>query len=408
MFKFLKEKLSAAISKFSRKAEEETQQEEPKEEKKEKKEQKRAKEHAPAREKKQEKRQRKPEQAEGEKELRIAEPEEPEHKEEKTRLIRREEKEEKEPERKSIEVYKEAAQEPGPKLSFFGRLKEAITTKALSEEKFATLFEDLELALLENNVALEVIDKLRADLKAELVDKKILRGEISDIVKHTLDRSLDGLFSQELNLITAIKQSGKKPYIIVFFGVNGSGKTTTIAKLAYQLQKNGLSCVMAAADTFRAAAIQQLEEHADRTKTKLIKHAYGADPAAVAFDAIKYAEAKGIDVVLIDTAGRQHSNTNLMDEMKKIVRVAKPDLRVFIGESITGNDCAEQARAFNEAIGFDAMILTKLDVDEKGGAFVSVSYITKKPIVYVGLGQGYDDLKPFSKDLVMKNLGLEA
>jgi len=157
-------------------------------------------------------------------------------------------------------------------------------------------------------------------------------------------------------------------------------------------KKNGLKCVIAASDTFRAAAIQQLQEHADKLGVKMIKHDYGADPAAVAFDAIKYAEANRADVVLIDTAGRLHSNVNLMDEMKKVVRVAKPDLKIFIGESITGNDCVEQAKKFNEAIGIDGIILAKADLDDRGGAAISVSFVTKKPILYIGTGQGYDDL----------------
>jgi fused signal recognition particle receptor len=140
---------------------------------------------------------------------------------------------------------------------------------------------------------------------------------------------------------------------------------------------------------------------------KLIKHDYGSDPAAVAFDGIKYAEAKGIDVVLVDTAGRLHSNVNLMDEMKKIIRVAKPDMKIFIGESITGNDCVEQAKQFNEAIGIDGIVLSKADVDEKGGAAISVSYVTGRPILFIGTGQTYDALQRFEKGIVLSNLGLE-
>jgi fused signal recognition particle receptor len=188
--------------------------------------------------------------------------------------------------------------------------------------------------------------------------------------------------------------------------VNGSGKTTTIAKMVKLFQDNNMKCVIAASDTFRAAAIQQLEEHANRLKVKLIKHDYGADPAAVAYDAIEHAKAKDLDVVFIDTAGRLHSNTNLMDEMKKIIRVAKPDMKIFIGESITGNDCVEQAKQFNEAVGIDAIILSKADVDEKGGAAISVSYVTGKPIIYIGTGQEYNDLEKFDKKLVLGTLGM--
>ena len=261
------------------------------------------------------------------------------------------------------------------------------------------------MALLENNVAWEVVEKIKGDMRQSLVDKRIERGKFENIIGATLHDSISSLFDIErINLIKEIK--GKKPYIIVFVGVNGSGKTTTIAKIAKLMQNSKLKPVIAASDTFRAAAIQQLEEHGSRLGVKVIKHDYGSDPAAVAFDAIKYAESKGLDVVLIDTAGRQHSNVNLMDEMKKIVRVSKPNLKVFIGESITGNDCIEQAKSFNEAIGIDAIVLTKADVDEKGGAAVSVSYVTGKPILFIGMGQGYEDLKEFDKKLIMENLGL--
>ena len=192
----------------------------------------------------------------------------------------------------------------------------------------------------------------------------------------------------------------------MFVGINGSGKTTTIAKLAKKMQNNNLKCVIAAADTFRAAAIQQLQEHADKLGIKLIKHDYGADPAAVAFDAVKYAEAHSIDIVLIDTAGRLHSNKNLMDELKKVVKVAKPDLKIFVGESIAGNDCIEQVQKYSEMVGIDAIILTKADVDEKGGTAISVSYVTNKPIIYLGVGQDYKDLKEFEPDLIVGGLGL--
>jgi len=202
------------------------------------------------------------------------------------------------------------------------------------------------------------------------------------------------------------KNFQSKPYTLCFVGINGSGKTTTIAKVAKLLLNNNLSVVLAAADTFRAAAIDQLQIHADNLGVKLIKHDYGSDPAAVAYDAIAHAKSKNIDVVLIDTAGRMHSNINLTDEMKKIIRVANPDLKVFVGESITGNDCVEQAKTFNEAIEIDAIILSKADVDEKGGAAVSVSYVTGKPIIYIGIGQEYEDLKKFNSDEILNNLGL--
>ncbi len=294
---------------------------------------------------------------------------------------------------------------PEEKPGFFQRLKEVVTKKTLSEAQFEELFWDLEVALLENNVAVEVIDKIKQDLKRQLVDVKVTRGKVEETIARTLSNSIAGLFDvPSLDLIGMARK--KKPFIIAFVGVNGSGKTTTIAKLAKLFQDNSMKPIIAAADTFRAAAIQQLEEHANRLGVKLIKHDYGADPAAVAFDAIRYAEAHKADVVLIDTAGRLHSNVNLMDEMKKIMRVAKPDVKIFIGESITGNDCIEQAKQFNEAVGIDGIILCKADVDEKGGAAISVSYVTGKPILYLGTGQRYEDLQVFDSKLITGSLGL--
>ncbi|MFO8015669.1 MAG: signal recognition particle-docking protein FtsY [Candidatus Woesearchaeota archaeon] len=327
---------------------------------------------------------------EGVKEEEQGKPEEPEEKE------AAEEKEEAEPEKEEAEEEKKG---------FFGRVKHVVTTKALSEDKFEKIFWDLELALLESNVAVEAIEKIKEDLRQKLVHQRFRRSEIEDMILSTLKESIGSLFDVEGMDLKAMAEE-KKPLVIAFVGVNGSGKTTSIAKVAHLMKKKGLKPVIAAADTFRAAAIQQLEEHGNNLGVKVIKHDYGSDPAAVAFDAIKYAESKGLDLVLIDTAGRQHSNMNLVDEMKKIVRVAKPDIKVFVGESITGNDCIEQAKSFNEAVGVDGIILTKADVDDKGGAAVSVSYVTGKPILYLGMGQGYDDLKEFDRSVILENLGL--
>lgn len=299
------------------------------------------------------------------------------------------------------------AVEPGAseKKGFFQRLRETITHKKLTAEQFEQLFWDLEVALLENNVAVEVIDKIKQDLKAALVDQPIPRGKVESTILASLRASLQDLFNvPSIDFLSKVKS--KKPFIICFVGINGSGKTTTIAKVTHLLKTHNLGVVLAAADTFRAAAIDQLQLHADKLGVKLVKHDYGADPAAVAFDAIKHAEASKKDVVLIDTAGRLHSNINLVDEMKKIVRVAKPDLTLFIGESITGNDCVEQAKQFNEAVGIDGIILSKADIDEKGGAAISVSYVTKKPILYLGTGQEYDDLKKFDAKQLLDSLGL--
>ncbi|MBN1644840.1 signal recognition particle-docking protein FtsY [Candidatus Woesearchaeota archaeon] len=315
-------------------------------------------------------------------------------------------------EEKEIKKEPEPKVEPKiekPKKGFFkkitSKVSEKVTTTKISDKKFDELFWGLEVALLENNAAVEVIEKIKEDLKKELVDKPIARGRIQDTVIASLKKSISELFDvEQINLLEKIKS--KKPFVICFVGVNGSGKTTSIAKVANLLLKNNLSVVLAAADTFRAAAIDQLQLHADKLGVKLIKHDYGSDAAAVAFDAVKHAEAKNKDVVLIDTAGRLHSDSNLIEEMKKIVRISKPDMVVFVGESITGNDCTEQAQRFNEAVDLDGIILSKADVDEKGGAAISVSYVTKKPILYIGTGQEYDDLQPFNKEKLLASIGL--
>jgi fused signal recognition particle receptor len=294
-----------------------------------------------------------------------------------------------------------------PKTGFFGKLKDAFTKKTLTPEKFDELFWELELAMLENNVAVEVIEKIKKDLRDELTSGKVSRMGIEDMITTRLRQSIEELFDvPTFDLVKRIK-AAQKPYKICIIGINGSGKTTSPAKIIHLLKKHDLSVVVAASDTFRAAAIDQLKEHTDRLDVKLISQGYGADPAAVAFDAIKHAEAKGIDVVLIDTAGRLHSNTNLMQELEKVVRVAKPDLKIFVGESITGNDCVEQAQVFNKLVGIDAIILSKADIDEKGGAAISVSYVTGKPIIYLGMGQTYDDLVPFEKEKIIESLELE-
>ncbi len=288
---------------------------------------------------------------------------------------------------------------------FFAKIKEKITTTKINEGKFDELFWNLELVMLENNVAVEVIEKIKQDLRREVVEQAIPRGKVEEFVMESLKNSVSGILKESnIDLLKLIKQ--KKPFVICFVGINGSGKTTTIAKFAKLLQENKLSVVLAAADTFRAAAIEQLQTHADRLGAKIIKHDYGADEAAVAYDAIEHAKAKNKDVVLIDTAGRLHSNHNLVEEMKKIIKVAKQDLKIFVGESITGNDCIEQAQKFNEAIELDGIILSKADIDEKGGAALSVSYVTGKPIFYLGTGQNYKDLEKFSKEKIMTRLGL--
>ncbi|WP_297489305.1 signal recognition particle-docking protein FtsY [Thermococcus sp.] len=271
----------------------------------------------------------------------------------------------------------------------------------IKERDVEKALDDLELELLEADVALEVVDELRERIKEKLVGRKVRVGtDKAKIIEEAVKEAVLEILTPErrIDLIEMIKRKEEKPFVIAFVGFNGSGKTTTIAKLAHWLRKNGLSAVIAASDTFRAGAIEQLEEHARRVGVRVIKHSYGADPAAVAYDAIQHAKARKIDVVLIDTAGRNELNRNLMDEMKKIVRVTKPDLVIFVGDSLAGNSIVDQARQFNEAVRIDGVILTKLDADSRGGAALSISHAIGAPILFVGVGQGYDDLRPFDEN----------
>ncbi len=273
----------------------------------------------------------------------------------------------------------------------------------LDEKKLDELFSGFEIALLESDVALEVSEKIIADLKNSLHGRKIKQGEVENLIRQSLRSSLREIFPPKPAKLTELVRS-KKPYVIAFVGVNGTGKTTTIAKIVRLLQKSNLSCVLAASDTFRAGAIEQLEKHAAKLGVRLIKHAKGADAAAVAYDAIEHARAHSKDAVLIDTAGRMETNVNLLDEMKKVARVTKPDLVLFIGDALTGNAAVEQAERFNSAVPLDGIILTKADADAKGGSAISTAYAIKKPIFFFGTGQGYDDLVEFDADWLINEI----
>jgi len=289
--------------------------------------------------------------------------------------------------------------------SFFSKLKSAFSYK-ISEDGFNEIFDDLELLLLENNVALEVVEDIHSKLAEKLIGKEIKQQDLENEIKKELKNTLNEILIEPDNPLEIIKLKQEKPFVILFFGINGTGKTTSIAKIAYYLKKAKLSVVLAAGDTFRAASIEQIAEHAKKLNTPLIKHDYNADPAAVGFDAIKYAKNHKIDVVLIDTAGRMHTRTNLIAEMEKICRVTKPDLKIFVAESIAGNDATEQAKTFHQAIEIDGTILSKADIDEKGGTILSISHTTNKPIFYLGTGQNYEDLELFNKQKFIESLGL--
>ena len=293
------------------------------------------------------------------------------------------------------------------KPGFFSKVSSRITKVKITEKDFEVYGEELEMLLLENNVALEVADKIIKDLKSKIVGKELLKKEIEEEIKDIFKEIIKEILIDPFYLDEKIKEKTDKPYVILFCGINGTGKTTTIAKIAEQLKSKKISCVLAAADTFRAASIEQIKEHGERVGVKVIAHEYGSDPAAVGFDAIKYAQKNKIDCVLIDTAGRMHTAKNLLKEIEKISKVCKPDTKIFVGESITGNDAIEQVKSFDWSIGIDGIILTKADIDEKGGTALSVGYVTKKPILYLGTGQEMDDIIPFNKEDFIKKLGLE-
>ncbi len=281
--------------------------------------------------------------------------------------------------------------------------------KTLTEKKMDEAINDLKLLLVSNDVAMDTADEICNKIIDSFKGEQIGRlSSTKKMVFDTLKDVITGILTpeNEVDLLDEIKKKSKtnEPYVIVFLGVNGTGKTTTMAKIAYYLKKNNISVVAAASDTFRAAAIEQLSYHMENVGVRVIKHEYNSDPASVGYDAIEHAKAKNINVVLIDTAGRQVTDKNLMIEMQKICRVAQPDLIIFVGDSLAGNDALYQAKEFKKHVGIDANILTKLDADARGGAALSISFETKKPILFLATGQNYEDLIPFDRDFFISSI----
>jgi len=282
----------------------------------------------------------------------------------------------------------------------FSSLAKVVSEKKLSEKDLDESLSSFQLALLESDVAQSVVDTITGEIKKQLHGLSVERSkDTAEFVREKLRKDVMSVFEGvgSVSLVERIKEKRAKgePFVILFLGINGTGKTTTVAKFANYLKKNGFSVVIAAGDTHRAGAIEQLSEHANRISAKVVAQRYGADPAAVARDGVLYAKTHHVDVVLIDSAGRMQTNQNLMEEMSKIVRVVNPDLKIFIGDSLAGNDAVSQAELFSKYTGFDGAILTKVDADTKGGAALSIAFATKKPILFLGVGQGYDDIKPF-------------
>ncbi|KDE55646.1 signal recognition particle-docking protein FtsY [Methanoculleus sp. MH98A] len=300
----------------------------------------------------------------------------------------------------------ETVQEGRESPTFFEKVKVLVREReVLLQEKDVEepLFE-LEMVLLENDVALPVTDEIIARMRSDLVGRhRKIGASVDDLVVSTLRSALCGVLGEGLDLRDFI-EGHERPVKILFTGVNGTGKTTTVAKVGQYLQKNGFTVVIGAGDTFRAGAIEQIRTHADRLGIKTIQHQAGADPSAVLFDAVQYAKAHDIDVVLADTAGRFHNRANLMNQLDKIRRVMKPDLVVYVDEAVAGNDAVIRADEFNKAVGTDAVVLTKADMDPKGGAAISVAHTVGKPILFLGTGQGYDDIMPFEPRTVVNEL----
>ena len=303
----------------------------------------------------------------------------------------------KEPSEKSSEELSE--EKSGP-LSF-------IRQKTISEKDIDDVMFELELSLLEGDVAMEVAEKIINSVKEDLVGRKIKRrSDVAEFTREALKKAISNILDVEGRDIKEMVENREKgePVKLMFVGINGTGKTTTIAKIATYFMKEGYKSVIAASDTFRAGAIEQITHHADKLGVKIIKHQRGADPAAVAYDAVEHARAKDKDLVLIDTAGRMQTNVNLMDEMKKIKRVVSPDMIIYVGDALTGNDAVEQAHKFDEAVGVDGIILTKADADARGGAALSIGYVIQKPILFLGVGQAYEDIMEFKPDWMVDQI----
>ena len=300
---------------------------------------------------------------------------------------------------------KKAKPSKGTPVTTEAAFTDSVMGRSLKEKKLDELLDELEVILLESDVALPVAEEIKEALKEELLGKRIKRDvDVDEFIEVALMSAIRKVLAVDPVDLDAYVKEHEKPVVIMFVGVNGTGKTTTIARLAHRYKNMGLSSVFAAGDTFRAGAIEQIQIHGDRLGIKVIKHKAGSDPAAVAFDAVEHAKARYKDLVLIDTAGRMQTNINLMDEMKKIQRISHPDLVVFVGDSLAGNDAVEQASRFDEAVGIDIAILTKIDADAKGGAALSIAHAVGKPIAFVGTGQEYDDLEVFDPDWMVDRL----
>ncbi|MFU1782774.1 signal recognition particle-docking protein FtsY [Haloarcula japonica] len=275
----------------------------------------------------------------------------------------------------------------------------------IEEEDLQSHLDDLELALLSSDVEMSVANEILDGVKENLTGQTRRRlSSTGNLVRDALRESLYDVINVGQFDFDERVQQAEKPVTIVFTGVNGVGKTTSIAKLARYFEERGLSTVLANGDTYRAGANEQLEKHAENLGKKIITHEQGSDPTAVVYDAVEYAKANDIDVVLGDTAGRLHTSDDLMAQLEKIDRNIDPDMTLFVDEAVAGQDAVNRAREFNDAAEIDGAILTKADADPQGGAAISVAHVTGKPILFLGTGQDYDDLEPFDPEEIVDSL----
>ena len=275
----------------------------------------------------------------------------------------------------------------------------------ITEEELEAPLESLELELLQGDVEMGVAREITERIREQLVGdtrKQVESGE--QVIERAIGDALRDVISVGQFDFEERIRSAEKPVVIVFTGVNGVGKTTSIAKLSRWLETRGLSSVMANGDTYRAGANEQIEEHAEALGTKIITHEQGGDPAAVIYDAVEYADANGVDVVLGDTAGRLHTSNDLMAQLEKIDRVVDPDMTLFVDEAVAGQDATNRAEEFDDAAEIDGAVLTKADADSQGGAAISIAHVTGKPILFLGTGQGYEDVERFDPDEIVDRL----
>jgi fused signal recognition particle receptor len=413
IFKILKKKIEEAIKKVSEKIKEAPKEEEKelerieevqkKEEKKlaEEEKHKEEKEFIKEHEKKEEEKPEEKQEIEKKEEL-IEEKKEIKKEIEKAKKILEEEKKAKIEKKIEEKEFEEILKKEKEKRGFI-----PIFEKEIKESDIEKFRNDIIFDLIQADVALDVAEKIFEDFKRLVIGKKVKITKVEENIKEAFKETIFNLLNlQEIDIEEIIRKNKEngKVSVIVFLGFNGSGKTTTLAKIGYMLKKKGFSVVFAAGDTFRAASIEQIQEHANRLGINLIKQKYGADSTAVIYDAVEHAKANKIDVVLADTAGRSHANINLMDELKKICRVIKPDLKVLVLDALTGNDVVEQAKRFDNAVDVDGIIFTKTDVYEKGGAIISAVYTIRKPILFLGKGQEYEDIEKFDPKKVIENI----